>query len=240
MESIKESLSTLTDMFNARMNEFQQDLHKTSSPVSSSALPTEFNNFRTFIVSVLNTLQRQVEYLALEVDRHEMRRRRKMILFHGVPEIKNEDSAARITSLIADHLDLQNFSTESIKDSYRLGRPAVKPRPIVVKFSDVNVRNKVWFAKTKLKGTGFTQSEFLTKSRHEAFLVARQRFGVTKCWTRDGCIHIIAPDGSRHRVECKLDLSVIPSNPVKSPQNVSVPKTTDKVVASRVKRIVKK
>ncbi|CAH0728863.1 unnamed protein product, partial [Brenthis ino] len=39
MESIKESLSALTDMFNARMHEFQQDLSKASTPASSSVLP---------------------------------------------------------------------------------------------------------------------------------------------------------------------------------------------------------
>lgn len=241
MESIKESLSALTDMFNARMHEFQQDLSKSSPPASSNVLPGEFNHFRSFILSALNTLQRQVEYLALEVDRQEMRKRRKMLLFHGVPEQKTEDIPARITGLIAERLDLQNFSTENIKHSFRLGRSSDKPRPIVVKFRDVSVRNKVWFAKTKLKGTGITQSEFLTKCRHEAFLEARQRFGIGNCWTRDGCIHIIAPDGSRHRAECKLDLSAIPNSPVKSPvQNMVVPKKTDKIIPSRIKRIAKK
>lgn len=241
MESIKESLSALTEMFNTKMNEFQQDLNKTTTSASNNLLPGEFYNFRSFILSVLNTLQRQVEYLALEVDRQEMRSRRKMLLFHGVPEQKTEDITAKITGIIAEHLDLQNFSSASIKNTFRLGRSSDKPRPIVVKFCDVSVRNKVWFAKTKLKGTGITQSEFLTKRRHDVFLEARQRFGVGKCWTRDGCIHIIAPDGSRHRAECKLDLNVITSNPVKSPpQNTTVTKTVDKVAASRTKRIVKK
>ncbi|XP_047538577.1 pickpocket protein 28-like [Vanessa atalanta] len=84
-----------------------------------------------------------------------------------------------------------------------------KPRPIVVKFTETAIRDKVWFAKTKLKGTGVTESEFLTKSRHNVFLEARKRFGINKCWTRDGLIHIIAPDGSRHRAECLSDLDSI-------------------------------
>ncbi|CAH0713412.1 unnamed protein product, partial [Brenthis ino] len=241
MESIKESLSALTDLFNTRMNDFQQDLNKSSTPVTNHALPAEFSSFRSFILSVLNTLQRQVECLALEIDRQEMRRRHKMILFLGVPEKSAEDTTARVTSLVAEHLDLTNFSSASIKDSYRLGRSSDKPRPIVVKFSDVAVRNKVWYSKTKLKGTGITQSEFLTKSRHNTFLEARQRFGIGKCWTRDGYIHVIAPDGSRHRVECKGDLNLIPLASKSPPQTTAASKhTTDKVTVSRIKRTVKK
>lgn len=241
MESIKESLSALTDMFNAKMNDFQQDLNKTSTPVTNHSLPVEFTTFRSFILSALNTLQRQVEYLALEIDRQEMRRRHKMVLFHGVPEQKAEDTTAKITGLVTEHLDLANFSSASIKQTYRLGRPSDKPRPIVVKFSDTAVRNKVWFSKTKLKGTGITQSEFLTKCRHNTFLEARQRFGVGKCWTRDGYIHIIASDGSRHRAECKLDLNSISCNQTKSPTQIPVAtKNTDKVTVPRVKRTVKK
>lgn len=45
------------------------------------------------------------------------------------------------------------------------------------------IRDKVLFAKTKLKVTGITESEFLMKSGHDVFLEARKRFGVGKCWT---------------------------------------------------------
>lgn len=67
----------------------------------------------------------------------------------------------------------------------------------------------MWFAKTKFKGTGITQSEFLTKSGHGVFIAARQHFGVNKCWTRDGVIYVVAPDGSRRKVERMLDLDNI-------------------------------
>ena len=240
MESIKESLSALTDLFNTKMNDFQQDLNKTSTPVSNNSLPVEFNSFRNFILSVLNTLQSQVECLALELDRQEMKRRHKTILFHGVPEQKEENNTERITGLVAEHLDLPNFSSASVKDCYRLGRYFDKPRPIVVKFSDQSVRNKVWFAKTKLKGTGVTQSEFLTRSRHETFLAARQRFGIGKCWTRDGIIYVITPDGTRHRIECKSDLNAILAQIKSPPKTAAASKNTEKTAPLRVKRAVKK
>ena len=239
MESIKESLSALTEMFNTRMNDFQQDLNKTTTPVSNHSLPAEFHNFRNFILSVLNTLQRQVECLAVELDRQEMKRRYKTVLFHGISEQKGENIVERITDLVAKHLDLPNFSSASVKDCYRLGRYFEKPRPIVVKFSDISVRNKVWFAKTKLKGTGVTQSEFLTRTRHETFLAARQHFGIGKCWTRDGNIYILTADGTRHRVECKSELNALCS-PNKSPQVTAASKNIEKAIPLRTKRAIKK
>ncbi|CAH2102563.1 unnamed protein product [Euphydryas editha] len=248
MESLKTTLSTMAETFHTRMNEFQQDLQRTSSPVTTTSLAADFNEFKKFIISALTTLQSQVELLSRVMDRQEMNTRRKMLLFHGVPEDKSEDVSARITSLVAENLNLANFSSASIRSSYRLGRSSgKKPRPIVIKFNDLAVRDKVWFAKTKLKGTGVTQSEFLTKPRHDAFLAARERFGVNKCWTRDGYIHIMAPDGLRYRAEWLPDLDEIPNvtltDVVKSPVQkiAAVTKTTDcKGIASCSKRPIRK
>lgn len=235
----------MAEQFNTTMKNFQQDLQKANSPVTTSSLATDFAAFKSFVITALNCLQRQVELFTCEFDRLEMRSRRKMLLLHGVPEEKSEDTSARVTSLIAEHLDIDQFSTTSIKTSYRLGRRTEKkPRPIVVKFADVPVRNKVWFAKTKFKGTGITQSEFLTKSRHGVFVAARQHFGVNKCWTRDGVIYVVAPDGSRHKVERMLDLdNIIASSCTNSPvQSVAATsKTSDsKAPPLRSKRVVKK
>lgn len=246
MDSIKDSISSLAMLFNNRMNEFEKDNQKglSHSPQSTSSLASQFASFKDFILSALNLLQRQVEVLAKDMDRLEMRNRRKMLLIHGIPEERSENLTSKITTIAAEHLNLTNFASSSIKTCYRLGRPLdKKARPVAIKFTDFPVHDMVWFAKTKLKGTGITLSEFLTKTRHEVFLEARQRFGVVNCWTRDGIIHIIAPDGVRHRVECRSDLEDISSS---IPQNSPLPekttstKTADtKRPASRTRRIVK-
>lgn len=248
MDSLKDTVASLTETFQAQMYEFQQDLLKTSPHATTTSLAADFNNFKRFILSALTALQRQVEFLTLVIDRQEMKTRRKLILFHGVPEDKGEDTSARVTGIVAENLNLANFSSTSIKTSYRLGRPSAgKPRPIVVRFRDIAVRDKVWYAKTKLKGTGVTQSEFLTKVRHDAFLVARERFGVSRCWTREGTIFVITPDGTRHRAECLADLDKIPGSSSteasKSPSKntTAVQKQPEsKVAASRPKRGLKK
>lgn len=195
MEAIKEYLIAMADIFNTRMDEFQRDLTKTSSPVTVSSIAAEFTSFKNFIHTALTSLQKQVEVLTREVDKLEMNRRRKMFLFHGVAEKKTEDTTALITGIVADYLNLTNFASSCITSSYRLGRSLGddKPRPIVVKFANIQVRDSVWFAKTRLKGTGITESEFLSKYRHEVFLESRHRFGIGKCWTHGGSINIIAP-----------------------------------------------
>ncbi|XP_050663722.1 uncharacterized protein LOC126971460 [Leptidea sinapis] len=235
MDALKDSLNAMAEMFEQKMSEFQQGLD--NGPITNTSLAAEFNSFRTFVLSAMNTLQRQVEFLGIEVDRLEMRRRRKMLLVHGVSEDKSEDVTSRVCKVVGEHLGVTGFSVASIKSSHRLGRPSEKkPRPIVVKFADVALRDKVWFSKTGFKGSGLTVSEFLTKSRHNLFMEARQRFGINKCWTRDGCIHIIGPDGSHHRAEWKADLHSIPQ----TSKQTSKPLTQGTAsLTSRSKRTVK-
>ncbi|KAJ0173698.1 hypothetical protein K1T71_010847 [Dendrolimus kikuchii] len=82
---------------------------------------------------------------------------------------------------------------------------------ILMKFhlTDVAIRSKIWSAKTQLKGSGVTLSEFLTKYRHDLFMRARQEFGISKCWSRDGVVFVLGQDGSRHSISRIEDLSVI-------------------------------
>ncbi|XP_072938677.1 uncharacterized protein [Epargyreus clarus] len=240
MESVKESLVEMTELFNSRMNEFQKELKKASpAVVSTTSLASEFTSFKTFIVTALSTLQRQVEFLGREMDRAETRARRKMLLLHGVPEDDSEDTSSMVTRIVREKLNIGTFTSASISRCHRLGRPNdKKPRPVVVKFREAPLRDKVWFAKTKLKGTGITLSEFLTKTRHAVFMEARRRHGVKQCWTRDGLIHVLAADGSRHQVDSLVRLDAIPkaTSPV---QTTSDAQKQDRI-ASRHKRTQKK
>lgn len=214
MDSLQGSLTAMSQLFTNKMEEFQKQLQQTSPTPSTSALAADFTAFRLFVLSALDTVQKQIEFVARQMERLDMRSRRKMVLFHGVPEEKGEAATGTITNLVLDKLKVADFSSSSLSRCHRLGRPVEnKPRPLLVKFREVSVRDKVWFTKTKLKGTGITLSEFLTKSRHTVFMRARQLYGVTKCWTRDGVINVLAPDGSLHQVECLAELDAIPGAP---------------------------
>ncbi|CAH2071216.1 unnamed protein product, partial [Iphiclides podalirius] len=88
----------MSEMFYAKMDEFQQDLQKNSA---ANGVPQARDG------STRNAKQAEDGRI-----------------LHGVPEVKTEDLAARVTTVFADHLDLPNFSSSSIKASYRLGRPS--------------------------------------------------------------------------------------------------------------------
>lgn len=133
-----------------------------------------------------------------------------MILLHGVTEQAKEDTSTVVTEVVHCHLKLTDFTVTDIRRCHRMGRQAgtSKPRPILCQLRDVSTRDSIWFAKTKLKGTGITASEFLTRPRHRLFMSARERFGETNCWTKQGVIYVLGADGSKHRISSLHDLNI--------------------------------
>lgn len=208
MDTIKVTLMEVRDLFLTRMATFEGDLEKAGAATqTTTSLVADFASFKSFMLTALRSLQDQVDMLAQETDQLDMRGRRKILLVHGVAETQKEDTAAVVTGVMLNSLGVTGFSASDISRCHRMGRPSSKAaRPIVVKFKDMGTRNKAWFSKKKLKGTGVTLSEFLTKRRHEVFVAARLRFGVKKCWTRDGFVYLTAPDGSEHRITTQAEL----------------------------------
>ncbi|KAJ8704035.1 hypothetical protein PYW07_010227 [Mythimna separata] len=211
MDSLTTMLGELNNTFHTRMTAYEEELDRAhSSPVTISSLAAEFAMFRKFITQSLNSLQQQVELLARSVDHIEMRGRRKILLLHGVEEEQKEDTAKLIAKVICSKLQLSEFTVDDISRCHRMGRAvANKTRPILFKLRSPTVRDKVWFSKAKLKASGVTMSEFLTKPRHDVFLAARQRCGVSKSWTKAGCVYVLGPSGTRHRVESLAELDKI-------------------------------
>lgn len=246
MESIKQTVDGLSETFHSMMNNFQKELKDiVQSTGSISALSTQFETFRSFVVLALNNLQSQVKLLSKQQDELEMRSRRKILLLHGVSEMDKEDTAGHVIKLMSEQLKLTQLTSGSFSRCHRLGRSNNdKPRAILIKFKDLHLRNQVWSSKTGFKGSGVTISEFLTKKRHKIFMAARQRFGVTKCWTRDGAILVLDDNGLKHRVTEMSELDAVPgpvSNeptvPSLSPDvEVSQPSKS----SSRTRRVLKK
>ncbi|KAJ8719458.1 hypothetical protein PYW08_011633 [Mythimna loreyi] len=211
MEALKDTLTEMMSLFENRMSNFEAELQKNPSGASTSSdtLASDFTSFKKFILGALECLQKQVDMLALGMDNLEMRGRRKMVLLHGITEQAKEDTTRVVAEVVRCHLKLTDFSIEDIRRCHRMGRQAgaSKPRPILCKLRDVNIRDSVWFAKTKLKGTGITVSEFLTRSRHQLFMSAREKLGVSNCWTKQGHVYVLGSDGSRHRIASINDLN---------------------------------
>ncbi|KAI5637852.1 hypothetical protein NE865_09507 [Phthorimaea operculella] len=208
------SMDAMVKTFNTKMAEFEAELKQTPArkpPTTISALNTEFQLFKAFVVNAVTILRAEVEALARGQDRLEMHNRRKILLVHGVAETDKEDTAARVVAAIAAKCNIPAVTVASIRSSHRLGKKEgkSKPRPIVVKFTDASVRDRVWNSKKALKGTNVTLSEFLTKPRHTVFMAAREFYGVSSCWTRDGCIHVKTPDGNKKRIESMAEFHAL-------------------------------
>ncbi|XP_050358338.1 uncharacterized protein LOC126778918 [Nymphalis io] len=254
MESIKHSIQDLTEHFNSRMAEFQKTL-QSSIPASSPTtnIAAQFNTFRVFVLTALESLQKQVELLSKQYNQMEMRSRRKMLLLHGIPEEVKENVPTVVSRVLSDKLKLPEFTMDKLSRCQRLGQSTRdKPRAILVKFHDASLRNKIWYSKTSLKNTGVTLSEFLTKERHELFMAARRKFGISKCWTKDGAVIVTGSDGKRHRIvttaelnsiKCTqndIPLATIPAAIPSTSSVDSIGKSTSSTQAIRSKRTVKK
>lgn len=223
-----QSLQELTTMFYKRMDSFEGKLQKTPKTPSASSideLAADFAAFKTFVVTSMRGLQGQIELLAKQNEQFEMRSRRKILLLHGLPEDSKEVTAEVIVGVVTGHFKQLAFTVGDISRCHRMGRVGStdRPRPILCKFRDGALRSQIWSTKTCLKGTGITISEFLTKSRHSVFMAARQRFGIAKCWTREGYVFVLGPDGARHRISRQEDLDGIEQKDVQKVKETEAP-----------------
>lgn len=221
------TLQQLSATFMQRMEAFENELKKGNSSSNISTLAADFSSFKTFVMDALRTLQEQNALLTRSVEQLEMRSRKKILLLHGIPEEKQEDTSSLVVKIVCKQLKQDSFQTSDINHCHRMGKtPSLggKPRPILVKLRDMDVRNDIWFAKTNLKASGITLSEFLTRNRHELFVQARKKLGISRCWTREGVIYAMSHDGSRHRLDTQEDLTRLTAQaPLREQAVASIP-----------------
>lgn len=209
VEQLLKSMEELTAMFSSRMGEFEKNLPLSGSTAPNPTVKTlaaDFQAFKSFVWKSLSILKFQVELVALGLDRLETQSRRKVLLFHGMKEDKDEDVQQKILVLLSNKLKMSDLKPELLESCHRLGVKRDSPRPVLVRFTNVQLRSKVWKAKTSLKGTKITITEFLTKSRQEVFAAARNHFGMKKCWSADGVIVVLLPDKTRVKITSSSDL----------------------------------
>ncbi|KAI5634618.1 hypothetical protein NE865_12681 [Phthorimaea operculella] len=216
---VLKSMAATREFVANKIAEFQAELKQAGrkQPNSIAALNGEFVAFKAMVCNALDVLQTQVDLIARGQDRIEMHSRRKMLLVHGVPEEKNENTTSRLTTLLSSKISAADIAPGSIRTSHRMGTTKSdskgKPRPILVKFADTSARDRIWFGKKALKDSGVTLSEFLTKPRHDAFMAARNKFGIKNCWTQNGFIHVKTPNGEKHKIESMTELDRLIAGP---------------------------
>ncbi|KAF9408773.1 hypothetical protein HW555_011648 [Spodoptera exigua] len=209
-KSLEERFTPLEAMFTQKMEAVQAQIQAAGPAKDTIAkVAEEFRTFRELMFGLLGLLRHQITECSRQIDEMETRSRRKALIIQGVPEKDGEDCRDVILDVVKTKLGL-NLTTSSIKACHRLGQTSADHhRPLLIRFASIDNKLSVWRAKTKLKGTKIAIREFLTRERQNAFLKARQHFGLRSCWTQDGVIHIKASDGSRYRVT-----SIVELNPV--------------------------
>lgn len=210
-------MENLAKAVNERMNRFDTQLALQSGAKTTAItgttdltkLATDYADFKAMVLETLSMLQQQLQLLALGFDRHEAASRRKVLLFHGIPEDSGEQLESRVRGIMSENLKIPSVGSMVIDYCHRLGVKKEKPRPVLVRFADLKSRNAVWQAKTALKGSGLTVSEFLTKPRQGVFGAARKHFGLKNCWTADGTIVVALPNKSRAKIISMPELKAL-------------------------------
>lgn len=207
LNEMREDLKNVVSKFEGTMAVHQSRLATvtatSASPLGIATLSEEFSRCQDFVRSTMDIYNKQLSIIAAQLDGQEMKSRVKSLLLHGISEKEKEDTDQLIEDTLVSRLDIK--TTYFV--SKRLGpkRPN-KTRPILVYF---DTRRAIWNSKTKLKGSGITMSEFLTKSRHAVFVEARKRFDVRRCWTTEGRIVVLKDNGSRVLLDTMEDLLAV-------------------------------
>ena len=135
-------------------------------------------------------ISNELEVLKNSLDRQQQYSRRNCVLFHGISEQKGEDTDKQALKIIREELG-ETVKKSDLDRTHRIGafkEDKSKCRPIIVKFSRYNVRDKVFKNKKKLKGKGYSITERLTAMRMKKLTEACNSFGFTNVWTQDGKI----------------------------------------------------
>lgn len=198
-------MDEIVALFSTRMGEFEAALSRQINdpppPTQTvKALAAEFTSFKNFALKTFSLFRDQIANLAHGHDRLETQSRCKILLFHGLAESEGENLKDQMQALLHDQMGLADADGSSLEVCHRLGNKTNKIRPVLVRFTSLKFRTAAWNAKTKLKGSKVSVKEFLTKPRQELFATARKHFGMKKCWTSDGTIVVLLPDGKRKKI----------------------------------------
>ncbi|CAH0718309.1 unnamed protein product, partial [Brenthis ino] len=96
-------MEDIVALFESRMSVFEKSLvqsqtttKNTSTGSDISALAADYTVFKDLMWKSLSMLRQQLQLLTAGFDRHEMLSRRKVLLFHGLPEDSDEQTESKV------------------------------------------------------------------------------------------------------------------------------------------------
>ena len=133
--------------------------------------------------------------------------RRSCLILTGIKERKGENTDNLVLNALSTHLGIK-LDLYEIDRSHRLGRKRIDQdghqidRPIIIKFT-------VFKQKRKLKGTGISLFENLTKRRTMLMNDVKKIAGLKNVWSIDGNIFTFDHSGKILHVKTFEDLSKV-------------------------------
>jgi len=204
---------TFTDMLikaimdSEQFSAIKEDLYQAGC-IDASKTTAEMNAINAKIRALeasRKTLEQGNVALLDQLDEQEQYSRRNCLVFHGVTE-QQKDTTTAVTDLCSRSLGV-TVDSRSIDRSHRLGKPTGdKPRPIIVKFTNYEQRQKIFSVKRKLKGTKTAITENLTRRRSALLQKARSTTGVTAVWSMDGRIVCLTSSGRKVNITTEREL----------------------------------
>ena len=131
--------------------------------------------------------------------------RRNLILIHGLPEAKGEDTDSLVIKTVKEKMGL-DISSADIDRTHRLGVPpkqSRKVRPVIVKFVRYNDQKKNYTNKKLLKETKVSIADSLTAHHVAKLKEAKKKFGFDNVWSNDG--RIIYKDNGDDKTKIYFD-----------------------------------
>ena len=121
-------------------------------------------------------------------DELEQYSRRNNVRVFGVKEAPGEDTDDQVIKVVSQQLGY-NLSKAEIDRSHRSGKPrpaGSKPRPILVKLCSYRSKFALLKDRRKMKDSGFSIQEDLTKTNHEILMKLVKHPKVAAAWSTDG------------------------------------------------------
>lgn len=159
----------------------------------------------------IDMLQKKVTLLESKVDDQEQYTRRNCLRIYGVTESEAESTDEVILKLAQEKLKV-DMKKEDIDRSHRVPYRDTdngKPKPIIVKFTSYNLRDKIYRARSLLKGTRIYINEDLTATKQRLYASVRRHPNVTRHWTLDGRIYVITKDEKKQQIRTNDELQCL-------------------------------
>lgn len=129
--------------------------------------------------SAISLLEQSTDFIQQTLKKNSLR-------FHGLVLDRETNFSVFICKFINDKL-LVDCKLDDINYVYKSGKKN-ESKNFIVNFVRNEIKSQVYYAKSKLKGTGVSIYEDLTKSRYELFVKSKNKYGNKNVWTANGRI----------------------------------------------------